>query len=193
MPAQKNWISNANVYGLLARLWIAEIDESTLKQLCDGELRNAWEELGGSIPDGETVEKIIDDLAIEYCGCFLGPKGHLPPHQSVVSHSRFQGDCLSSVGKFVDVIGLPDGELFQQQKMRDHAGVLLALMQRVCEAGANSDAAEIDSIVELQAHYFQAHLTWLRDYCEVAVAKTDSTFYQGLFNVTREFLASDSA
>ena len=88
MPAQKNWISNANVYGLLARLWIAEIDESILEQLRDGELADAWNELGGFLPQGDSVESIIDDLAIEYCGCFLGPKGHLPPHQSVVSHSR---------------------------------------------------------------------------------------------------------
>ena len=191
MLDQANWKSDANVYGFLARLWIAELDETVLEQLESGDLRDAYLELGGVAPPQNSIAEAVEELAIEYCACFLGPKGHLPPHQSVVSHSRFQGDCLSSLNQFVDIIGEPNGELFQQQKMLDHAGVQLALMQRVCAFGAQCEPDDMQAISELRAQLCDAHLQWLIDYCEVATNKTSSTFYRGLFNVTAKFLQAE--
>lgn len=188
---QANWKSDANVYGFLARLWIAELDQSVIDQLTSGELRDAYLELGGVSPSSDNTGDAIEELAIAFCGCFLGPKGHLPPHQSVVSHSRFQGDCLSSLKQFVDIIGQPNGELFQQQKMLDHAGVELALMQRVCAYGSQCDADESQAVSELRIQFFESHLQWLNDYCEVASNKTNSDFYRGLFAVTGKFLLAE--
>ena len=185
--------TEANIYGFLARLWVAELDDVVFNQIQSGELHEAWKELGGSVPDFESTEKAIDELAIEFCACFLGPKGHLPPHQSVVSHSRFQGDCLGSLNQFVDIIGKPNGELFQQQKMLDQAGVLLALMQRVCAFGAQCDADDMESVSQLRAQFFESHLEWLIDYCVVAAEKSQSVFYTSLFNVTADFLGSEVA
>ena len=154
-------------------------------------MRDAYVELGGTIPEHESVEQAVDELAIEFCACFLGPKGHLPPHQSVVSHSRFQGDCLETLLKFIEIIGKPEGILFREQKMQDQAGFQLALMQRICGAGANSDPEDLMPITELRTQFANAHLKWLIGYCEVAIKKTNSSFYRGLFAVTAQFLATE--
>ncbi len=191
MPDQATLQSHANVYGFLARLWIAELDAETIEQLRDGELRDAYVELGGIIPEHASVEEAVDELAIEFCGCFLGPKGHLPPHQSVVSHSRFQGDCMETLQKFIEIIGTPEGTLFKEQKMQDHAGIQLALMQRICGAGANCGPDDIAPIKELRTQFADTHLKWLISYCEVAIKKTNSSFYRGLFAVTAQFLTSE--
>lgn len=188
-----NWTNAANVYGLLARLWIREIDKPTLEQFSGNDFQIAWTSLGGWIPSTVAADETIDALAIEYCSCFLGPKGHLPPHQSVVSHSRFQGDCLGSVRKFVDVIGMPEGKWFADQQMLDHAGLLLALMQRICFSAELYGDTEIKSLTELRARFFVSHLKWLNEYCQVAKQKTESKFYRGLFEVTREFLAGEES
>ncbi len=193
MLDQANWKSDANIYGFLARLWVAEIDAKVIEHLRDGELAGAYVELGGTIPEYASIEEAVDELAIEFCSCFLGPKGHLPPHQSVVSHSRFQGDCMETLRKFVEIIGQPEGELFQEQKMLDHAGIQLALMQRVCGAGADCDPDDLSPISELRARFADLHLKWLISYCGVAINKTDSTFYRGLFQVTADFLRSETA
>ena len=180
--------SKANVYGFLARLWISELDADVIKQIQTGELHESWKELGGAIPDFESTDKAVEELAIEFCACFLGPKGHLPPHQSVVNHSRFQGDCLGSLNQFVEIIGQPSGELFQQQKMLDHAGVQLALMQRICAYGSQCEAENVQAVADLRSQFFESHLQWIGDYCEVAARNSKSVFYTSLFKVTADFL-----
>jgi len=191
MSEQTALQTEANIYGFLARLWISELNASAIEQLQSGELHEAWKELGGSIPEFESIEKAVEELAIEFCGCFLGPKGHLPPHQSVVSHSRFQGDCLGALNQFIEIIGEPNGQLFQEQKMADHAGVLMALMQRVCAYGAQCDADENEAVAQLRAQFFESHLQWLIDYCSVAAGNSQSAFYTSLFNVTAVFLRGE--
>ena len=193
MTDQATMQTEANIYGFLARLWIAELDEPTFSQIQSGELHEAWKELGGAIPDLGSTEGAIEELAIEFCACFLGPKGHLPPHQSVVSHSRFQGDCLGSLNQFIEIIGKPNGQLFQEQQMADHAGVLLALMQRVCAYGAQCDDSDEEAVAQLRSQFFESHLQWLIDYCAVAAGKSKSAFYTSLFDVTAEFLRAEVA
>lgn len=182
--------SQANTFGLLARMWVSELDQPMIDELQDEPLGPAYEAAGGVIPKATDPDfSLLDSLAIEYCGCFLGPKNHLPPHQSVVAHSRFQGDCLDSMKKYVDVIGQPEG-LFAEQKMLDHAGVQLHLMQRVLASLAETiedqtaPASTRESLEQLRDAFYVEHLAWLIDYCKVAQAKSRSEFYGGLFRVT---------
>ena len=187
MPTDTTPQSDAQVFGFLARLWIAEIDVALLKNLQNESTTALYKSLGGFVPEGDAAE-LIPELEFEYCACFIGPKGHLPPHQSVVQHSHFQGDCLSSLNQFVEIIGLPESPLFVSYKsMPDHIGNLLAMMQRVCAFEASTDE-NVDAVKELKSQFFQQHLAWMPKYCEVAQRQTTSDFYKGLFIVTERFL-----
>ena len=80
--------SLANVYFLLARLWNHEVDAGTLRQLLSEDVAAAYVEAGGWLPPvTEISDALINEFAIQYCGCFLGPKGHLPPHQSCLLYT----------------------------------------------------------------------------------------------------------
>ena len=183
-------IVEARLYGFLARLWIAEADEALLQALNQDATRELWQSLGGFLPEGDLSE-LVEQLGFEYCACFLGPKGHLPPHQSVVEQSHFQGDCLSSMNQFIDVIGMPQHELFEAcQSMPDHIGVQLALMARICDSEAESSADEKIEIANLKRAFFQHHLAWIERYCLVATERSASEFYRGLFAVTQAFLSA---
>ena len=187
-PQQLVFQSEANVYALLSRLWIAELDAESLTMLKSDGLRESYEELGGFVPSEDVSPGLIEELAIEFCGCFLGPKNHLPPHQSVVSQSRFQGKCIDSMNTFVEIVGKPKGALFEQQKLVDHAGVQLAIIGSICASQVSPSIEDQDSLEELKQSFFENHLLWLIGYCRVAVSKTQSDFYQGLFRVTEAFL-----
>lgn len=187
-PATENSTIDARVFGFLARLWIAEPDQATLRALNEASTQELWKSLGGFIPTGDT-SSVVEELGYEYCKCFLGPKGHLPPHQSVVEQSHFQGECLSSMQKFIEVVGFPEAEIFQShESMADHIGVELALMQRICIAEAESTADQQSEIADLKKAFFQHHLAWIPRYCSVAIERTSSDFYRGLFGVTQAFL-----
>lgn len=183
--------NHAATAGLLAQLWITELDQETLQQLQSDSLGEAYESVGGFVPTGEPSDEdsLLEELAIEFCQCFLGPKGHLPPHQSVVDHSRFQGDCLGSMKQYVDIIGDPEA-MFGEQRMRDHAGVQLHLLQRIFNALADEGLSEENrlALMQLKVDYARDHLAWIVDYCIVAGSKTPSQFYGALFNVTSSWL-----
>lgn len=187
LAVQQQQTSDAGMFGLLAQLWIKEIDLATLESLASGELRERFLTAGGWLPetaDPESVEK----LAIEYCACFLGPKHHLPPYQSVVVHSRFQGDCVESMKSFVDLIGQLESE-FAQPNMLDHAGVQFKLAQTICHEFSSVSPESLDSLIELQNSFYLNHLGWIRKYCDVAARQTTSQFYAALFHLTEALLA----
>jgi len=186
----------ANVYFLLARFWNHEVDADALKQLTTDQLADAFREAGGWVPaPAEIDQSLIDSLAIEYCQCFLGPKGHLPPHQSVVAVSRFQGDCCDSIKEYSKLIDTPNLFGEHQQRMVDHAAFLLTMMGKFhVDLQAAIDAEDEDAcraIATTRAEFFQRHISWLIEYCLKAASRTSSLFYGGLFTVTQALLVSE--
>ena len=188
--------SLANVYFLLARLWNHEVDDSTLRQMTSDEVAGAYRDAGGWLPaDTKIDQALIDSLAIEYCQCFLGPKGHLPPHQSVVAVSRFQGDCCDSIKEYAKLIDAPNLFGKHNQRMVDHAAVLLAMMgklyvdlQAAIDVGDDDAHRAIDST---RVEFYQRHVFWLIEYCKAASGRNRSCFFDGLFTVTRSVLTSE--
>ena len=188
--------SLANVYFLLARLWNHEVDADTLRQLLSDQVAKAYVEAGGWLPAvAEIDDALVDELAIQYCGCFLGPKGHLPPHQSVVAASRFQGDCCDSIKEFAKLVDPPNLFGDHQQRMVDHASFLLTAMGKLHldlqVAIDQGDDEALQAIDGTRIQFFQQHLFWLIEYCSAATARTPSEFFGGLFAVTESFLRSE--
>ena len=189
--------SLANVYYLLARLWNHEVDADTLRQLVSDGVADPYRKAGGWLPEAAEIdEALIESLAIEYCQCFLGPKGHLPPHQSVVAVSRFQGDCCASIKEHAKLIDAPDLFGEHRQRMVDHAAVLLTMMgklhvdlQAATDVGDERAYRVIDGT---RVEFFQQHVLWLAQYCLTAASRTQSAFFGGLFSVTQALVASES-
>ncbi len=189
--------SLANVYFLLARLWNHEVDAPTLQQLASDKVVEVYVEAGGWAPNASEIdESLIDALAVEYCQCFLGPKGHLPPHQSVVAHSRFQGDCCDSIKEYAKLID-PPVLLAAEQRMVDHAAYLLTMMGKLhLDLQHAIDVADEDACRAIECtriEFFQQHVLWLTEYCTAAISRAQSEFYCGVFAVTEALLRSESS
>ena len=181
----------AGVYRLLARLWISEIDLPLLQRLQQADWKEHFEQAGGYIPE-RIDEETIDQLAIEYCQTFLGPRDHFPPHQSIWMAGTFQGDCVASMRNYLDVVGELDG-VFADQSLVDHTGVQFAVMGKICAAAAESNEESLLDLLELAQGFFQDHLQWIIRYCHVAQTRVASRFYQAILRMTAEFLQQESA
>ena len=104
----------AGVYALFARLWMREVDEAFRREMFREPLAPALERVGLFLPMESNEE-----LAIEYCRLFIGPKNALLPMQSVWQKTQLESQLATSVEKFAELIGyvLPTSSFW------DHLGV----------------------------------------------------------------------
>jgi len=167
----------ANLYRLLARVWIQEADETLLDELRAGELNVALTAAGCSIPQASAIE----ELALDYCQLFIGPKNPLRPVQSVWSEGQLEGAPAASM-RDVYLPLLPDF-VRPHQLMPDHLGIQLAFM---------SDLIDAD-VEDLPARFFADHLAWTKPLTDTSSARAQTDFYRTFIQLTADFLTSESA
>ncbi len=173
--------SVATVYSLLARLWICEVDDPVLKGLSEEPLVSALEKVGLAFPTDS-----VEQLAIEYCRLFIGPKNALLPMQSVWQKTQLESQSASSVAKFAGLIGyeLPAPALW------DHLGVQLDLMSHFVLATHSHENKDIDRDVacEVANSFFERHLNWASPLLLATSQRACSPLYRSLAEVTQQFL-----
>ena len=187
----EDWESLASAADLLSRLWIREVDEELVRQLNAEPLQEAFTGAGGVVPNADGVE----DLAVEYCRLFVGPRDHLPPHQSVWQRGDFQSDAAVSVARFADACGLAHDDF--DSAMTDHLGAELAVLARMlhCRAFCAQDYREnapselATDTDEMLAEFYRRHLHWCLPLLDAVEEKTTAAFYRQLAVMTRDFLA----
>ena len=86
----------SQVYAIIARLWLREIDVELIAALNGTEFGNAFQSVGGLIPKMDSSE----ELAVEYCRLFIGPQEHLSPFQSVWEQRQLQSETTASAQSF---------------------------------------------------------------------------------------------
>lgn len=168
----------ADVYAMLSRLWLRELDEALLVELQRQPLREAYETLGGVIPESSD----LDTLAEEYCRLFIGPRGHLPLLESVWKRGELQSESTDSIQSFAELFGFQG----DRNLMMDHLGVQLQIMSQatslVCRAGDSSETSEA------AREFFVRHLGWTDPLFAAVMDRGGSDFYLALTRLTKEFL-----
>ena len=184
--------ATTSVYGLLARLWLNEVDDKLLASLTTGELAARWETIchrRSAIHDSS-----LDELAVEYCLLFVAPSPQISPYQSVWEEQQLSGKSTTSMDRFVELI---------QPAMRtwgdtlsDHLGVQLAVMgmfsalENESLAATNNDETH-QPIENLPRQFFATHLAWSERFMTQARQLELPGFYGELVEVTKAFLDSE--
>ncbi|MFK8113687.1 MAG: molecular chaperone [Rubripirellula sp.] len=170
-----------NVYALLSRYWLRELDADTLFRLQQEPLKSAFQELGGTVPT-----ESIEDLAIEYCRLFVGPREQLPPIQSVWKHAELESECAVSVREFANLIGYESSS----ESMFDHLGIQLDMMSHVLRQLRQTEGAE--PYQEIAGEFYRRHLVWpIEKFLPAITERADLTFYSSLARVTQQFLEAE--
>ena len=165
----------AAITGLLARLWLREVDLATLEAMGTSSFCKTYIELGGVIPVAVNQE-IVEQLAHEYCQLLVGPQHQISPVQSVWRENQFQASTAGSMSRFFELIPgyNPPSNLL------DHIGVQLDFLSQLL---ARSEQPETKDIIE---HFGKTHLNWTGSFLNRVEQSTSSNFYRGLAVVTRE-------
>ena len=126
---------------LFASVFAREVDEDLLREIAAR--RPALEEALGSdplsdLPPGE-VSARIETLAVEYCRLFIGPRGHMPPVESIArGEGCFWGPATGAVVSFYRLSGVRPSE--QQRMLPDHVSMELDCLATLEEQDRTDEA-----------------------------------------------------
>ncbi len=167
---------------LFASLFEREVHERLL-----GELVARREELSSVLDsdpliglDLRDLNSAAETLAVEYCRLFIGPRGHLPPVESIVrGEGRFWGASTEKVVSFYEAAGVAPPQ--DSKLLPDHVAMELDCLALLQEQGRRAEAAE------LLREYL---LCWLPDLIRHVERNATLAFYptrtRGIYNTLQE-------
>jgi TorA maturation chaperone TorD len=196
--------ARSSVYGLLATVFRAEPNKAFIKQLKDPGLADLFAGLGVSFggdfldtPDDQ-LDRLEEDLAVEFCTLFIGPGDFFSPHESVhvvdlrgEPKASMWGEETVQVKKFIETAGLEYEDLFPGNP--DHISAELEFMERLtrreAEVWTDGERELALDCLKIQKKFFVEHLdTWVPALCEKIAVKTEHPFFKGMAQVTKGFL-----
>ncbi len=195
--------SVAGIYGLLATFFAAEPNRDLLAQLQTPALRDLFTELGIDLGESfytKDKEDLLEELAVEFTGLFIGPGRFISPHESV-HHTREDGDYgklwgadTVAVKKFIEATGL----IYQSEfgGMPDHIAAELEFMQKLEErnvqAVEENDTELAQNLTRIKNKFLSEHLlTWVPEFCKKVMTNANFPFYREIARVTSDFLQQE--
>lgn len=194
-------IEVSHLYGLLASLFRAEPSIETLRALRAPELSELLGEAGIGVDQAPADEaddaELLEEMAVEYTALFIGPGGHISPHESVHmprGSGTLWGNETVAVKRFIEGLGLEYTEDYKG--LPDHISVELDLMATLAghegRAWEKGDLAAAANALDYQAEFLDQHLLkWVPLFCQKVIDTAGMEFYRGLARLTRDFLASE--
>jgi TorA maturation chaperone TorD len=192
--------ARANIYGLLTAAFRVEPSSSFLTRLKDPEVLGVFEGLGISL--GEDFRESPNDqlrevLAVEFTRLFLGPRGHISPHESLHTDSASDGNAdlwgadTVKVKRFMEAAGLTVDNSFTG--MPDHICAEMEFMQQLttkeAEAWTEADEELATNIQNIEERFLDEHLCqWVARFCDKLIERSEHPFYRGIAEVTKGFI-----
>ncbi len=189
----------SELYGFLATIFREEMSAANLQRIGSpgfGQaLRDAGVDLDGGIEQQPEAE-LLEDLAVEYAALFLGPGGHISPHESVHAETSgvLWGQSTGEVKRYIEAAGFAyDPEC---HGLPDHISVELEFMAALAgeEARAfrDGDYSAASNCLKYQKEFLADHLgEWAPAFCRQVTERAEHPFYRGIARLTAEFLKAE--
>ncbi len=166
----------APVYRFLGRLWLREADEEAMK---------TWRIVSDTIAADNGIEdESLNDLSIEYCRLFVGPRDHFPPFQSVWQQGQLNGTACISMERFLSHTGYTSqhdlGDI-----PPDHFGLQLDVFGWMLEQQMSSSDPCIFEVVD---EFRRAHVLWSGVLLKRVEQAAETDLYQQLARTTQALL-----
>lgn len=193
----------SNIYGLLATVYRQEVSVDLLRQVKDPQFLGVLSDLGVQLTNDflqKPEEELLSDLAVEYTGLFLGPGGHISPHESV-HHQRgdgqsgmLWGESTAEVKKFIESTGLSYDSDYRG--LPDHISVELEFMQQLAlreeQAWREEDENGALDCLKIERKFLEQHLIrWVPIFCEKVIELAELPFYREMAALTKNFIEFD--
>jgi len=186
-PDDSEELARAELYGLLARVWLAAPDVELLAQFGvavtqapqpGGLLEAPWQERVGAMRDTTP-----DDSAAEYEALFLGMgKPEVLLYASYHLSGFLHDQPLATLRAELQQLGLTrDEERFETE---DHIAYVFEVMRYLI---AGDDAAVCN--LERQRRFFRVHVqTWVEALCDAVLAHPRARTWRAVATFTQQFM-----
>ncbi len=190
----------SNIYGVLSSVFSQEPDKSFIKHLLeDKALRRLL--AGGGMWDekfwARSPQEISKDLAVEYTRLFIGPKGHIPPFESIYNFREGEsrqiwGTVTVEIKKIIEASGLSFKNDYEG--IPDHIGIELEYMQKLVKKEAelwekNENNSQLLKTIQQEKKFIEEHLdNWIPEFCQKVKQAAKLDFYKNFAEVTRDFI-----
>lgn len=193
-------VERSNLYGFLASVFREELTTDFLLVIREPEFREALAEAGLSL-EGDffeaDLEEQAEELAVEFAALFLGPGGHVSPHESVHIEGgggSLWGEATSAVKRYIEDAGFSYDEQFHG--LPDHISVELKFMSHLVNEEAHAwDENDVDkaaNALAFQRDFLDKHLgVWADRFCAQIRERAELTFYREVASLTADFLDSE--
>jgi len=184
-------MERSGLYGFLAKILRPEPSEAPIKGL-------RKEALGGldlGFPETDVNDETVlaKELAVEYAALFLGPGGHVSPHESVHVEDGGQllGAATIAVKNYIEACGFdydPD-----YHELPDHISTELEFLAEVTRQEAvawqENELAKALNCLEYEREFFDRHLgRWAPEFCQRVLERAELPFYRQIIELARNFL-----
>lgn len=188
-------MERSRLYGLLAAVFGHEPSAEFLSQLKTPEMATAL--AGAGVEPGDELN--ADALGIEYTRLFLGPGGHISPHESV-QLKRGSGILWGAeTAAVLDAYRAGGFDLGQSEThIPDHLSVELDFMSLLArhESGAwtEQDLASAGEFLRLQHDFITRHLgKWVAGFCAKVTEIAEFAFYPAFAGLLLGYLSGEKA
>ncbi|MEH6471412.1 MAG: molecular chaperone TorD family protein [Halopseudomonas sp.] len=190
----------SHLYGFMASLYRAELSQAQLRSLRAPEMESMLTAAGVTLEGDfwcQPEAALLEELAVEYTALFLGPGGHISPHESVhiESQGAYWGDATTAVRRFITDTGIEYS--LNYQGIPDHIGVelefLSELARRESTAWEQGDVQSAGNCLEYQRDFLDEHLgRWVEKFCTRIVETAELSFYRDVAQLTAQFIGSET-
>ena len=193
-------MERSNLYGFLASVFREEVSAGLLQHIKTPEFLDALADGGIDIETDfldRPEEQLLEDLAIEYTALFLGPGGHVSPHESAQTKDGsglLWGPETIEVKRTIEAAGFHYKPDFHG--LPDHIGVELEFMAEIAgkEAAAwrDGDFAKASNCLEFEHEFLASHLgAWAPTFCQQVTERAELSFYRDMARLTADFLEAE--
>ena len=189
----------SELYGFLATIFREELSPENLRRVRSTEFMQALGDAGVDL-DSDIAQRpeaeLLDEMAVEYTALFLGPGGHVSPHESVHAESdgALWGRSTGEVKRYIESAGFAYDP--EDHGMPDHISVELEFMATLAgkEARAfrDGDYGAASNCLKYQKEFLADHLgAWGPVFCRQVTERAEHPFYRGIADLTAAFLEAE--
>jgi putative dimethyl sulfoxide reductase chaperone len=200
--ADRAIVERANLYGLLAEIWRGPLSLVTLRALREPDFLSSLHNAGADPGDAfrqQPEDELLEALAVDYTQLFDGPRGHMPPYESVQrarDGGELNGEAAAHIRGFLADRGFRLTE--QRDNLPDHIAVELeimaALLQLEADAWRAGDREAVQQCRDDQRAFFVAHPGgWGPEFGRRIEARAETTFYQAVGRLLTGFLEVEAS
>ncbi len=188
-------MERSGFYGFLATVFRSEPTQTQIKGMKSPSFQEALGEADFGFLENND-EELAQDLAVEYAALFLGPGGHISPHESVQlsDDGRLLGEATTEVKNYIEACGFeydPD-----YHGLPDHISTELEFMAEVTRREAiawqERDFAKSSNCLEYEREFMERHLgRWIPAFCKRVLKRAELPFYRRIVELTQDFLNTE--